>query len=168
MTSIQQRQLTEAAQHQEEDSEPTPDSAHPYDEEEEEEDDEEDRIPSDLSIEHHPRRTCQYTLTFTESDKDPINTEAATDDSKMILNDTCISDLCFNLKNTTAQLAKHTNPQQLSDVRLLVLNDVYIFDRNFASSVSKYFSTEFILPSSQPCYLMRISLQEVLTVIIGV
>ncbi|CAO3703716.1 unnamed protein product, partial [Rhizopus stolonifer] len=52
------------------------------------------------------------------------------------------SDLCFNLKNTTAQLAKHINPAQLSDVRLLVLNDVYIFDKNFASSVSKYFSTK--------------------------
>lgn len=39
-------------------------------------------------------------------------------------------------------LAKHINPAQLSDVRLLILNDAYIFDRNFASSVSKYFSTK--------------------------
>lgn len=39
------------------------------------------------------------------------------------------------MKRTTLQA-------QLSDIRLLVLNDIYIFDRDSTSSVSKYFSTK--------------------------
>ncbi|KAG1411751.1 hypothetical protein G6F58_008395 [Rhizopus delemar] len=136
--SDQQRQPTEVTLYQEEDFKSIADSAHFYDEE----DDEEDKIPSNLSIDHHPKRTCDNILTFTESDTDPTDTEAAADGSKWILNDTCISDLCFNLKNITVQLVKHVNTAQLSDIRLLALNDVYTFDRNFASSVSKYFSTK--------------------------
>ena len=54
----------------------------------------------------------------------------------------CISDLCLSLKNKTVQLAKQINPAQLSDIRLLLLNDFHIFERNFGLSVSKYFSTK--------------------------
>jgi hypothetical protein len=160
--SDQQRQSTEVTLYQEEDFEPIADSAHFYDEE----DDEEDKIPSNLSIDHHPKRTCDYILTFTESDTDPTDTEAAADGSKWILNDTCISDLCFNLKNTTVQLVKHLNPAQLSDIRFLVLNDVYIFDRNFVSSDSKCFSTKIHITLKPTLSLMPISLKEVLTVMI--
>ena len=160
--SDQQRQPTEVTLYQEEDFEPIADSAHFYDEE----DDEEDKIPSNLSIGHHPKRTCDYILTFTESDTDPTDTEAAADGSKWILNDACISDLCFNLKNTTVQLVKHVNPAQLSDIRLLVLNDVYIFDRNFVSSDSKCFSTKIHITLKPTLSLMPISLKEVLTVMI--
>lgn len=39
-------------------------------------------------------------------------------------------------------MAKGTDSSRLSDIRLLGLNDIYIFDRNFSSSVSKYFSTQ--------------------------
>ncbi|KAG1310831.1 hypothetical protein G6F64_004266 [Rhizopus arrhizus] len=160
--SDQQRQPTEVTLYQEEDFEPIADSAHFYDEE----DDEEDKIPSNLSIDHHPKRACDYILAFTESDTDPTDTEAAADGSKWILNDACISDLCFNLKNTTVQLVKHVNPAQLSDIRLLVLNDVYIFDRNFVSSDSKCFSTKIHITLKPTLSLMPISLKEVLTVMI--
>lgn len=57
-----------------------------------------------------------------------------------MLNDNCISDLCFNLKSTTIQMINTVNPAQLSDIRLLVLNDIYLFDKNYASSISKYFT----------------------------
>lgn len=33
----------------------------------------------------------------------------------------------------------HANPAQISDIRILVLNDIYIFDKNSAFSVTKYF-----------------------------
>ncbi|CEG83030.1 hypothetical protein RMATCC62417_17008 [Rhizopus microsporus] len=72
------KESAEATQHQKEGYEPTLDSAHPYDEE----DDEENRILSKLSIDCHPRRNCECTHTFTESDEDPTNTEAAADNSK--------------------------------------------------------------------------------------
>lgn len=36
----------------------------------EEESDEEDKIPSALSIDHHPNRTCEYSLEIIGSDED--------------------------------------------------------------------------------------------------
>ncbi|CAO3690315.1 unnamed protein product [Rhizopus stolonifer] len=59
---------------------------------------------------------------------------------KWVLNDYCISDLYFSVKSMTIQMIKKVNPAQLSDIRLLVLNDIYLFDSNCASSVSKYFT----------------------------
>ncbi|RCH80281.1 hypothetical protein CU097_003269, partial [Rhizopus azygosporus] len=47
---------------------------------------------------------------------------------------------CIN--NVILELAKRRDPAQLSDIRLLVLNNIYKFDRDFASSVSKYFSSK--------------------------
>ncbi|KAI7873714.1 uncharacterized protein EV154DRAFT_527817 [Mucor mucedo] len=32
------------------------------------------------------------------------------------------------------------NPAQLSDIRILAVNDIYLFDKKYASSISKYFS----------------------------
>lgn len=132
--SNQQRQPTETAQHQEEDIGPTLDLEHSCDEES----DEEDRIPSDLSIEHHPRRSCEYThfyrirWRFNKHCSEATSNAATEDDSKWMISGIC----------KTVQLAKQINPAQLSDIRLPLLNDVYIFDRNFGSSISKYFSTK--------------------------
>ncbi|KAI9473812.1 MAG: hypothetical protein EXX96DRAFT_621443 [Benjaminiella poitrasii] len=112
----------------------------PQDENEEYGSDEsETRIPSDLSIDHHPRRTNDYFLSFqegsTQLEEDPLEKDSA-NNSKWILNNQCISDLCFELKNTTLQITKQYKPAQLSDSRLLVLNDIYLFDKNLALSVS--------------------------------
>ncbi|OAC98167.1 hypothetical protein MUCCIDRAFT_115687 [Mucor lusitanicus CBS 277.49] len=106
-----------------------------------EEDDEEDKIPSNLSIDHHPHRTCEYALTFTNSDEEKEE-EQDTPESEWMLDGVCISELCFNLKKESLKLAERTDPAQLSDIRLLTLNDIYIFDRNSAFSISKYFSTK--------------------------
>ena len=94
------------------------------DEVQDKEEDEENKIPSDLTIDHHPHRTCEYTLTYAESDEASTSTEADEDDSKWIIDDTCISDLCFKLKSTTSQIVKHANPAKISDIRILVLNDI--------------------------------------------
>lgn len=39
-------------------------------------------------------------------------------------------------------MAESIDPSRLCDIRLLALNDVYKFDRDFSTSVSKYFSTK--------------------------
>ena len=100
-----------------------------------------------MSIDHHPHRTCEYSLTFSNSDEEEEEENAnefenTSDESEWMVDNTCISELCSALKNVTLELAKRRDPAQLSDIRLLVLNDIYKFDRDFASSVSKYFSSK--------------------------
>lgn len=143
ITFNQQQQLVERAQPQKEDAE-----SNDKEKSDEEESDEENKIPSDLSIDHHPYRTCEYNLKIIDSDDDEEEEDDLTrsantsNESKWMLNDICISDLCLDFKEASLKLAKNTDPSQLSDMRLLALNDIYKFDRNFSSSISKYFSTQ--------------------------
>ncbi|KAI8875860.1 hypothetical protein K501DRAFT_201728 [Backusella circina FSU 941] len=109
------------------------------DEREEETEVEEEKIPSDLTIDYHPYRTCQYSLTYAEAEEISKSIETDNANSRWVINNICISDLCYNLKDTTLQLVKHINPAQISDIRILVLNDIYVFDKNSVFSVSKYF-----------------------------
>jgi hypothetical protein len=55
-----------------------------------------------------------------------------------------MSDLCLDFKEASLKLAKNTDSVQISDIRLLAMNDIYKFDRDFTSSVSKYFSTTVV------------------------
>lgn len=96
------------------------------------------RIPSNVSIEHHPGRTCEYAVNLTEAD-DHSNVDSS---YNWIVDDTCVSGLCLNVKAVTLQLCRQTNPTQLSDIRLLVLNDIYVFDRDFSLSISEYCTTK--------------------------
>lgn len=123
----------------------------PQKEELEESDDEEstdeEKIPSDLSAHHHPQRTCEYTLAFINAEKkEEWGAEAtALDkalDSNWLLDGLSISDLCYGFKTATVKLAKRADPAQLSDIRILAMNDVFLFDRNAAPSVTKYFPSE--------------------------
>ncbi|KAI9261772.1 hypothetical protein EDC94DRAFT_608837 [Helicostylum pulchrum] len=106
----------------------------------------EDKIPSDLSIGHYPHRTCDYNPALVNSDEkegeNAYEFESTSVESKWIVDNTCISDLCSTIKNVTLELAKCRDPAKLSDIHLLVLNGIYKFDRNFTSSVSKYFSSK--------------------------
>ncbi|CAO0797739.1 unnamed protein product [Mucor circinelloides] len=102
----------------------TPDLTHVNDEHDSEKEDEEDEMPPDLTIDHHPHRTCEYTLNYAESDEASTSTGADEDDSKWIISNTCISDLCLNLKSTTLQIVKNAIPALISDIRILVY---YIF-----------------------------------------
>lgn len=138
------QQLAERSQQQKEDVEPS----------DEETSDEENKIPSNLSIDYHPYRTCEYNLKIVDSDEkeeeegdvgdgnEERNSTRSEKTSKWMLNYICISDSCLGFKEASLNLAKSINPSQLSDIRLLALNDIYKFDRDFSSSVSKYFSTK--------------------------
>ncbi|KAI7873715.1 uncharacterized protein EV154DRAFT_569962 [Mucor mucedo] len=55
-------------------------------------DEDETKFPSDLSIDHHPRRTSNYSLLFEGSSS---QSEGSADNFRWILDNTCISDLCF-------------------------------------------------------------------------
>ncbi|GAA5812379.1 hypothetical protein MFLAVUS_005831 [Mucor flavus] len=101
------------------------------------------RIPSNVSIEHHPGRTCEYAVNLTEAD-DHSNVDSS---YNWIVDDTCVSGLCLNVKAVTLQLCRQTNPTQLSDIRLLVLNDIYVFDRDFSLSISEYCTTKILSTS---------------------
>ncbi|KAI7890344.1 uncharacterized protein EV154DRAFT_253772 [Mucor mucedo] len=104
---------------------------------------EEDKIPSDFTIDHHPHRTCAYALTFVDSDQEQQpSSEVDEDDMKWVIGDTCISSLCFELKTSTTQIIRHLDPAQVSDIRILILNDIFIFDKNPAHSVSQYFNND--------------------------
>ncbi|KAI8060627.1 uncharacterized protein B0P05DRAFT_458597, partial [Gilbertella persicaria] len=85
-----------------------------------------DKIASDLSIHQHPRRTCEYTCTFTNSDEEKEKEEDVTkfkntSKSEWMLDGVYIFDLCLNSKKTNLKLAERTDPVQLSDIRLLTL-----------------------------------------------
>lgn len=55
---------------------------------------------------------------------------------KWSIDNVCISDLCYELKDST----RITALAQMSDIQKLVLNDIYIFDKNSEFSVSTYFT----------------------------
>ncbi|KAG2206490.1 hypothetical protein INT47_008507 [Mucor saturninus] len=109
------------------------------------------RTPSDLSIDHHPYRTCDYTLDFGE---EGLSQEPSSNKHSWMVRDISISELCLNFKDVCLKVSGTTspitpiyssgtlNPARLSDIRLLALNDIYKFDKNFSSSVSKYFSAK--------------------------
>lgn len=45
---------------------------------------------------------------------------------RMDVRGVCISDLCLNIKKANLKLAERTDSAQLSDIRLLALNDLHI------------------------------------------
>ncbi|EIE89126.1 hypothetical protein RO3G_13837 [Rhizopus delemar RA 99-880] len=124
--NLNQPQPTETTIHQEEEGEsgPTLNLVGPYNEE----NDEEGKIPSDLSIHYYPHRTCEYPLTFTNSDEEKEEEEEEdatefedTSRSEWMLGGVCISDLYLNFKKANLKLAERIDAAQLSDIRLLAL-----------------------------------------------
>ncbi|KAI7904908.1 uncharacterized protein BX663DRAFT_484271 [Cokeromyces recurvatus] len=81
--------------------------------------DEEAEFPSDLTFDHHPQRTADYFLLHDDFSEE-ID-EQSNDDDWIIGN--------FNVSDISS----------LSDIRLLSLNDIYIFDESIDESVTKYF-----------------------------
>ncbi|KAG2237224.1 hypothetical protein INT48_006628 [Thamnidium elegans] len=103
----------------------------------EDEEDEEVDFPSDLTIDHHPQRNADYSLLH---DDFSVEVDKQGNDSDWIIGNFNISDNCKSVKGNTLGLKK--NPASLSDIRLLSLNDIYIFDENIDGSVTKYFGAE--------------------------
>ncbi|CAO3699725.1 unnamed protein product [Rhizopus stolonifer] len=96
----------------------------------EEDGDDNVNIPSDLTIDHHPSRECEYFF-----------------DQERVLGET-------NEHGEIAQdewfIELKKSPGSLSDIRLLAMNDIFIFDTDVNISASKYFRLEdhnAIIPS---------------------
>ncbi|KAI8077020.1 hypothetical protein BDF21DRAFT_384817 [Thamnidium elegans] len=120
----------------EDDEEDKEDSGEEQENSEDEEDEEVD-FPSDLTIDHHPQRNADYSLLH---DDFSVEVDKQGNDSDWIIGNFNISDNCKSVKGNTLGLKK--NPASLSDIRLLSLNDIYIFDENIDGSVTKYFGAE--------------------------
>ncbi|KAI8980908.1 hypothetical protein BDB01DRAFT_190499 [Pilobolus umbonatus] len=88
-------------------------------------------------IDHHPQRNADYSLLqdafFVEVDKQG-------NDSDWVIGNFNISAKCKSVKGNTLGLKK--NPASLLDIRLLSLNDIYLFDENIDGSITKYVGAE--------------------------
>lgn len=71
-----------------------------------------DNIPSDLTIDHHPDRECQYFLNLEEASDDEVFEE-----DKWLINNLSFTSQCRLVKENTLKLNKE--PGSLSDIRLL-------------------------------------------------
>lgn len=103
------------------------------------------RLPSDLTIDHHPRRTSQYTIAHRGS-----TSVSSFSDEGWYVGEHSISSLCFNFKQKTLDIAKASQLSRLSDVRLLVLNDITMAI-NDLRKLSFLFAS-YYLPKSHQCY----------------
>ncbi|KAG2205501.1 hypothetical protein INT47_005875, partial [Mucor saturninus] len=99
--------------------------------------DEEVDFSSDLTIDHHPQRNADYSLLH---DNFSVEVDNQDNGSDWVIGSFNISDNCKSVKGNTLSL--RNNPASISDIRLLSLNDIYIFDENIDGSVTKYFGAE--------------------------
>ncbi|KAI9336265.1 hypothetical protein BD770DRAFT_245410 [Pilaira anomala] len=116
--------------------------------------DEEYEFSSDQTYDYHPQRTADYFLLHDNSSEQITLNES--DTNNWIINGNLnISIRCKLVKENTLGLNK--NPSGFSDIRLLSLNDIFIFDENMDASITKYFGTEshemIMSDISYSCYL---------------
>ncbi|RCH78030.1 hypothetical protein CU098_000306, partial [Rhizopus stolonifer] len=84
-------------------------------------DGDDDNFPSDLTVDHHPGRECQYFLEHEEAS----DNEEVLEEGEWLIGDLSITKKC-----------------SLSDIRLLAINGIFIFDTDISMSISKYFEFE--------------------------
>ncbi|KAG2195880.1 hypothetical protein INT47_002923 [Mucor saturninus] len=106
----------------------------------EEDDGDNDNIPSDLTIDHHPGRECQYIFDHERVSEEASDHEEIAEEDEWVVGDLCVSEKCRLLKDNTLKLKKY--PGSLSDIRLLAISDIFIFDKDINMSASKYFGLE--------------------------
>ncbi|KAI9302392.1 hypothetical protein BJ944DRAFT_257157 [Cunninghamella echinulata] len=98
-------------------------------------------FPSEDTIDHHPQRASDYRLQHYKihlSHKIQASSFQPIRDNEWVINDSfCISDACYQFRNNTAKLLD--NPGSFSDLRLLAINHIYLFDKIKDQSVTKYF-----------------------------
>lgn len=76
-------------------------------------DGDDDNFPSDLTVDHHPGRECQYFLEHEEAS----DNEEVLEEGEWLIGDLSITKKCRLLKENTLKLSK--DPGSLSDIRLL-------------------------------------------------
>lgn len=91
-----------------------------------------------------------------EKKEDTTDFDNIIQDPKWKVNGVTISNLCFSLKNSTL----NTDPSNLSDIRLLILNDIYKFEEDFSSSINKYCSSSIHKSINGPYHSICISLKK--------
>ncbi|KAI8057547.1 uncharacterized protein B0P05DRAFT_498570 [Gilbertella persicaria] len=96
-------------------------------------------FPSDLTLNHHLQRKAGYFL-YHDDFSEETDKQDDDDDDDWIVENFNVSDKCKSMKENTLGLKK--NPSSLSDIRLLALNDIYIFDEKIDKSVTKYFGVD--------------------------
>lgn len=67
---------------------------------EEDDNDDGDNIPSDLKVDHHPGRECQYFFDHEEAD----NHKEIGKEDEWVVGDLCVSQKCRGLKDNTLSL----------------------------------------------------------------
>ncbi|KAI7906756.1 uncharacterized protein BX663DRAFT_548902 [Cokeromyces recurvatus] len=122
-----------------------------------------DNILSDLTIDHHPSRGCEY---FFDQERalGEANDHGEIAQDEWVIGDLCVSEKCRLLKDNILKLKK--SPGSLLDIRLLVMNDIFIFEADVNMSASKYFRLEdhnaiiSSLNAKQYCQEMGVKAQQ--------
>ncbi|GAN08027.1 hypothetical protein MAM1_0186c07533 [Mucor ambiguus] len=105
------------------------------------------KIPSDLTIDHHPQRISIF-FPYTESEEPQYQEkqdEQQQDQQKYwVVNGSFnVTEKCYTLKSNTKKLASISSA--LSDIRICkALNDIYLFSDDINESVSKHFGTKHL------------------------
>lgn len=97
-------------------------------------------MPSDLTQDYRPQRVRECYFQDQERGEQNDGGPAHDPDTKWALDDDfSISNKCKLLKINTIKMNK--DPASLSDIRILALNDIYIFHTDVEMSVTKYFGS---------------------------
>lgn len=92
-----------------------------------------DQIPSDITIEYHGQRTCEHYL-----DNIPIEEQPPIEEGAWIVGDQNVSQRRYEIKKLSIGLQRKA--MNMGDLRLLVLNDIYLISNNDDNSITKYFT----------------------------
>jgi hypothetical protein len=88
-----------------------------------------EKLPSDVSMDHHPLRTNEYTLSYKNEEQKEEEGNEEEEDSDWIV-DNFISKECYLFKNNT--LRSQANPSTLSDIKILYVK------KNEKSTLAEY------------------------------
>ncbi|OAD01816.1 hypothetical protein MUCCIDRAFT_111155 [Mucor lusitanicus CBS 277.49] len=92
--------------------------------------------PSDITVDYHPLRTAEYHFVDPNADDEEVDTDET---DEWIVDDVNVSQKCRDIKANTVNLTNA--PESLSDLRLLCLNDMYLFEQELDRSISRYFGS---------------------------
>ncbi|KAI8641965.1 hypothetical protein BD408DRAFT_345156 [Parasitella parasitica] len=98
-----------------------------------------EKFPSDLSMNHQPLRTNEHTLSYNdeEAEEEEEDNEEGDNNDWIVDKIYNISKECYAFKHNT--LRSQANPSTLSDIKIMAMNDIYLFSNEPNNSITKYF-----------------------------
>ncbi|KAL9541102.1 hypothetical protein MBANPS3_009311 [Mucor bainieri] len=100
-----------------------------------------EKLPSDISINHHPHRTNDYVISYNNENEEEEQEEGQEEEqssSNWVVDGIYdITKECYEFKSNT--LRSQANPSTLSDIKILAMNDIYLFSNERNNSITKYF-----------------------------